>query len=267
VSAGIQALATVANALFIGGDRSLGPFMPHVVLEEQHRDDLVITEFPVEKGAAITDHSYKRPATLVLRYGWSNSTARYDRFSRQLYAQLLALQASRQPFSVSTGKRLYRNMLFAALDVTTDKTSENVLIITAALKEIILTSTQTANNPTTAKPAQEAGNQASPESTGSTTDRGTVQASGVGSQAFTGSYNPGDYSGGTGASNFNPRGGATPGSLGLGGAVGEALDGLSAPTYTADVGEMTVQDGTTGEVLAQGEAPPYSPFSHDPNLP
>jgi hypothetical protein len=37
------------------------------------------------------------------------------------------LQNSRVPFDVVTGKRIYTNMLIRALEVTTDRTSENVV--------------------------------------------------------------------------------------------------------------------------------------------
>jgi hypothetical protein len=44
------------------------------------------------------------------------------------------------PFDVVTGKRLYTNMLIRALEVTTDRTSENVLSAVLTLREVIITS-------------------------------------------------------------------------------------------------------------------------------
>nr|WP_179373858.1 hypothetical protein [Klebsiella pneumoniae] len=38
---------------------------------------------------------------------------------------------------VTTGKRLYTNMVIRSLDVTTERTSENVLMATVTLREII----------------------------------------------------------------------------------------------------------------------------------
>lgn len=229
MSAGIGAIAQVASALFLPSGRSVGPYVPHVVVEEQHRDDSVITEFPVEIGAAITDHTYERPPTLVLRIGWSDSTAGIPGYVRIVYQQLLALKASRQPFNVVTGKRFYTQMLFAALDVITDGASENSLMVIAALRKINLTSTQS-TSPNTAQPASDPANQANPESTGSVTDRGTIQTESVSAQNFAGSFNPGTYS---------PEGGSVGnGSFGLGGINPPAataidpgqLSGLSPPT-------------------------------------
>lgn len=45
----------------------------HATIEELHTDDLEITEHPVEQGANIADHAFKRPAEVVLKLAWSNS--------------------------------------------------------------------------------------------------------------------------------------------------------------------------------------------------
>lgn len=54
-----------------------GSTLPDIIaqatFEEKHTDDLEITEHPVEQGAMISDHAYKRPAKLVMNLGWSNS--------------------------------------------------------------------------------------------------------------------------------------------------------------------------------------------------
>lgn len=42
-------------------------------IREIHNDELEVTEHPVEVGAMISDHAYKRPAELVLEIAWSNS--------------------------------------------------------------------------------------------------------------------------------------------------------------------------------------------------
>ncbi|MDE9571261.1 phage baseplate protein, partial [Xenorhabdus bovienii] len=69
---------------------------------------------------------------------------------KEIYEQLLKLKASKEPFDVTTGKRQYKNMLIRAIEVTTDKTSENVLMVTLTLREVIIVETQTA--PVTAPP-------------------------------------------------------------------------------------------------------------------
>lgn len=46
---------------------------PQAVLTEQHTDQLEITEHPVEQGAAIADHAFKRPSRVIITCLWSNS--------------------------------------------------------------------------------------------------------------------------------------------------------------------------------------------------
>ncbi len=54
---------------------SIGGIQVDTTMEEHYEDTLEITEHPVEAGANISDHSYKRPMELVLRCGWSDSSA------------------------------------------------------------------------------------------------------------------------------------------------------------------------------------------------
>lgn len=58
---------------------------------------------------------------------------------RDVYQKLLTMQRDRLPFDVTTGKRQYQNMLIKSLDVTTDKVSENVLMCSLTLREVIIT--------------------------------------------------------------------------------------------------------------------------------
>ena len=41
--------------------------------EERHIDELEVTDHPVQQGAMISDHAFKRPAEVTLHLGWSNS--------------------------------------------------------------------------------------------------------------------------------------------------------------------------------------------------
>lgn len=255
-------LGAITDALFRPSSRAIDIIIPDVVFEEIHRDELIITQHPVEKGAAITDHAFKRPAELEMRVGWSDSTAGYMGYARQVYDRLRRLQDERRPFPVYTGKRRYQNMLMRGLALTTDDKSEYAALVVVALQEVILTSTRTTGgqqSSNTATPGAN-GDQANPASTGSITNSGNVEAQGVGSQAFAGAYGPG--------SSLNPGTGVAAGSIGDTsiGAVGEGLSGLAAPSYTADVGQMV--DESTGEVVVPGSDPTlYNPFARDPNLP
>lgn len=151
--AGISLLRAVGLGLLspvLFNQRSIGGFVADVTVEERHLDELTITEHPVEQGAAITDHAFKRPAVVMIRAGWSNSSLQAlgdPTYATRVYQQFLDLQGSRQPFDVVTGKRLYTNMLIQRLGVTTDEKTENVLMMTVECREIIIVSTQTVSVP------------------------------------------------------------------------------------------------------------------------
>lgn len=164
VTAGVQ---YGLDSILIKPKRSIGPFTAQVTIEESHHDELEITSHPIEQGATIADHAYKRPAELTIRCAWSNSPVTSGLFTgisaglqatvsgvqsivtgntagqvREIYQKLLELQNKRIPFEVFTGKRSYANMLMKSLSVTTDKESENSLIVTATFYQLIIVSTQ-----------------------------------------------------------------------------------------------------------------------------
>ncbi len=144
----------VLSVLFNQRSRKIGLIIPDVVVSEKHQDALEITEHPVEIGAPVSDHSYKRPAEVTMEIGFSGGGSLLDfadtsaigislgESPKEIYQQILDLQASRIPFDVTTGKRQYSNMLIRAIDVTTDRTSENVLMCVLTLREVIISQTE-----------------------------------------------------------------------------------------------------------------------------
>lgn len=144
----------ILSTLFHQQSRKIGIIVPSVVISEKHTDMLEITEHPVEVGAAVADHAYKKPSEVVMEVGFAGGGALLDFASnltatsllglspQQTYQELLDLQESRIPFDVVTGKRLYSNMLIRALEVTTDKTTENILSVVLTLREVLISRTQ-----------------------------------------------------------------------------------------------------------------------------
>lgn len=176
-SSGLLALGQVIENVLIRKGRSIAGIIPQVVIQEHHRDELEITKHPVEQGAAITDHAFSQPSTCTMRCGWSNSGSLFSLGAGvsdpdSTYGMLLNLQASRQPFDVLTGKRTYSNMLIKSLDVVTDASTENSLIVEIQLQQILIAQTLT----TTLPPAA---NMASPEQTAPSVNAGTKQPQAV----------------------------------------------------------------------------------------
>ena len=188
-------LDTLITAIFNparGFYGTAGSIAIQCTLEESHFDELQITDHPVEFGAMISDHSFKKPAEVIIRAGWSNAglqsiitdisdtinlvssllegasipNAPFN-YAEQVYDQLLTLQVSGQPFQIITGKRTYNNMLLRSLAVTTDEKTENALFVTAVCRQIIIAYTSTSiinqlnpanlNNPQANTPVQNQG--------------------------------------------------------------------------------------------------------------
>lgn len=157
-----------AFGLLITPQRSIGTIFPDVTLQEIGRDDMVVTDHPVEMGAPISDHAFKRPVSVELRYAWSNSTAGYEGYVQEVYQALLDLQNSREPFEISTGKRIYQNMLITSLTQYTDPENEFGLLVSCECREVIIAQTQTVK-------AVSQKNQKSPAATAGVQSAGTRQ--------------------------------------------------------------------------------------------
>lgn len=156
------------EAILVKPKRSIGPFIAQVTIEETHQDDLEITDHPVELGANISDHAFKMPSSLVIRAGWNNSPSAANVLQsiagavtgtqagvnaalnqgqgvkqiKEVYSNFLKLQADRTLIDVFTGKRVYKNMLIKSIIERTDLDTENSLILTITLRQVIVVSTQ-----------------------------------------------------------------------------------------------------------------------------
>lgn len=173
--------------MLAGQGRSIMGLFADVTIEEKHKDELQITEHPTEVGAAITDHAFKETPEVSMKVGWSESAGKLNGFVGDsilsgtvsliaVYEALQQLQNNAILLIVSTGKRLYTNMLIKSLSCTTDMTTENVLMIDITFKNVILVKT----SETTVLVE----NQADPSATASVQNGGTVQAKEVDSSAL-----------------------------------------------------------------------------------
>lgn len=185
INGGLGAVAASPNSeilgslLLSGRGRTIMGLFADVTIEEKHKDEMQITEHPTEVGAPISDHAYKEPPEVTMKVGWSESAGKLNGFLGNtvlggntsltiVYQTLLQLQEQALPLIISTGKRLYTNMLIKSIGCTTDLQTENVLMIDITFKKILMVSTKTTFI------AIE--NQANPEATAGVSDGGTVQA-------------------------------------------------------------------------------------------
>lgn len=141
-------ITAVIGALF-SPQRSIGTLIPDAVVEELATDTLEITQHPVEKGAAVADHAFDRPAEVRITAVWSNASlsgaALSESYATRQYEALLALKSSAEPFTLVTGKRRYENMLIASIFQTTDSRTEYALSAQILCRQVFITSSQIAS--------------------------------------------------------------------------------------------------------------------------
>lgn len=130
---------------FLGGT----VIIPDVVLEEAHTDEVQVTEHPVDVGANVADHAFRKPAVVHCRFGWSDnsrliasvlSTLSGNRgflTTKQVYSELLKILNARQPLRISTGKRQYPKVLLTSVKTTTTVDTEASLIVDLTFQELL----------------------------------------------------------------------------------------------------------------------------------
>ena len=141
-----------------GTNRSIGTFVVNVTLNEETTDTLTVTKQPVQKGTPITDHSYQEPTVLSMNILQQNNTGLIPNTTdllgnfgaagsnglAQIYKKFQDLQSSRIPFTVTTIKRVYENMLMTSLRCTTDKNTENILSLGLSFQQVTFVDVGTA---------------------------------------------------------------------------------------------------------------------------
>jgi hypothetical protein len=143
---------------------NIGGLFFDAFLKLTHTSSLTITQHPVETGAAISDHSYIMPTTLVCDIGVSDvgTSIVPGQFGGQTtlaglagpigepqsrsvnaFQALLALQQSRVPVQVTTRLNLYNNMLIQSIVTSEDNTTAHAWKATVTMQEIFVAVVQT----------------------------------------------------------------------------------------------------------------------------
>jgi hypothetical protein len=136
--------------LAIGPSRSFGAanniFKGYVTVNENTTDSIEITQQPVQQGASIADHAFKKPIVFSCQIRFQSSVLpglsltsgiTAPQSLSAIYQQLLTLQQSFVTLTCTTPKRTYKDMLITAIGVTTDKSTENILAVNLSFQQII----------------------------------------------------------------------------------------------------------------------------------
>jgi hypothetical protein len=127
----------ISSFFSLGANRAIGEIRGYITITESTTDSLEITQQPVQRGAMIADHSFLKPVTFSAQIQFAPGILGNI---ADLYQDLIDLQATRQPFTITTPTRIYKNMLFQTLTKVTDKKTENVLAINASFTQILIVS-------------------------------------------------------------------------------------------------------------------------------
>ncbi|WP_151713364.1 phage baseplate protein [Acinetobacter bereziniae] len=181
-------LTEIAGSLLLAGrGRTIMGLFADVTIEEKHKDELQITEHPTEVGSPMSDHAFKEPPEVTIKVGWSESAGKLNGLVGDsllsettglvaVYETLQQLQNLKQLLVISTGKRLYSNMLIKSLGCTTDLQTENVLMIEMTLKKVFLVQSS--------ETSVLLDDQTNPSSTAGVSSGGTVQTKPVNESAL-----------------------------------------------------------------------------------
>lgn len=142
--------------------RNVGGLIFDATFQEQHKVELDVTENPVERGAPVTDHARRKPVSVTIQAGVSDSPLAFfdvDQFasdtgrSRRCYEILFALLEDAEPITIQTNLATYTNMLCVSIDVSQDKDSSGACFFTAGFKEVLIRDTEKVKYPTRKKGA------------------------------------------------------------------------------------------------------------------
>lgn len=124
-------------------------------VSESHKDEVEITDHPVETGSTISDHIRKRPISLSLEGIVTNTPVVFlaslmadspvendfipspDRVTRA-YQELRRIQEEGEIVDVVTSLREYKNLAIESLSVSRSAETGNALNVSISLREIVL---------------------------------------------------------------------------------------------------------------------------------
>lgn len=154
----------IANVLQGSAQGGYSGIVVDATLSETHENECEVTNYPVETGAAISDHVQLKPkiytmegiisdtpiSFLILENAVSvvntfNATFLNKQRSTQVYDSLVLLQASRQPFTVISSLKRYPNMIMKSFTVDRDSDSANEIHFKMTLQQVLLVTSQTSS--------------------------------------------------------------------------------------------------------------------------
>ena len=99
------------------------PMFVKGALKESHNASSTITEFPLEDGSTISDHTIIKPKTLTVDSGVMDEDTLSD-----TYSSLLKAKDDRELLTVQTKLSMYSNMAIESIDAVEDATVGDIVL-------------------------------------------------------------------------------------------------------------------------------------------
>jgi hypothetical protein len=205
--------------------------------------DFVISDYPQEKGSFESYNKVQIP--FDVRFVFTAGGSESDRAN--LLASIEAVVGDLNLYEGVTPEKAYRNLNLVHYDVRrTAQNGNKLLIVSVGAQEVrqVTSASGAGMDPSATGSVGDTATASGADQTNTgtvqATDATAAQSSSVGDQAFAGGYNVGGYN----AGGSGPLGN---GSFSTGTDFGN-VSGVESPIEVS-VGELTVQDGVTGQVL------------------
>lgn len=128
--------------LFFGPPtKKIGGITIDAFVQEVHKHNADVTQYPVETGADISDHIIDRPLQLELR-GISSSITiglfdfRFPNHHFDVWNQLNSIMTNRETTTVVTGLKVYDNMAITSIRTERDKSINGAIDFYMTLQEL-----------------------------------------------------------------------------------------------------------------------------------
>lgn len=115
-------------------NRDIGGIVVDVVISETATEGMEVPEHPVEKGAKISDHAWRKPTTLKMEIAAGDVMGTYE--------ALFSLMKQAEPFDIVSGFAIHQNMLATGIEATRDAEHGRILKASVDLKEVIIVASQ-----------------------------------------------------------------------------------------------------------------------------
>lgn len=123
-----------------------GRFVFDAVFSTDHSANLTATQHPVQTGASISDHAYMEPDEVSVEVGMTDTAASVSggaSRSVNAYTQLRAIMELREPVTLITRLKTYRNMLITSISAPDDYKTMNALRASIYFQQINMVSVST----------------------------------------------------------------------------------------------------------------------------